>query len=508
VETPVLIVGAGPTGLLLAAELRRRGVECTLIDARGEPQRWDRATIVHPRTVELLASLGIAERLLDLGVHQWGIRIFSAGEQLAELDLATSGSRYGFNLNVSEEVTEAVLTDYLGEQGGSVCRGHELVALELGEDSAVATVAHGGDREQIRAAWVVGCGGLHSPVREAAGIPFEGHDIPQPWAVFDVTLAGWAGDLDVNYAFFEQPPVILTPLPGARWRAYLRPSSPDSDLVAEAAAVIGRYDPGAELVEVENPRRFNCHTKVAARYRDGRALLAGDAAHVCTPGQGHGMNTGIQDSFNLAWKLAQVVKGEADEALLDTYEAERRPVAQAITASGDAMEEALMIGDDAAARAERDRSLREAFADPGSNHHEVVAEVELDVEYADSPIVAGGSTPDGDGRGDSRALAAGARLPAELQPRLGAEHTLLVLAREGSPEDGRGIEAELGADGDDLFAATLRVELEAELADRLGVERPTVLAVRPDHYIGLRDDGSDPSRLREYAARIRSGGRR
>ena len=155
----------------------------------------------------------------------------------------------------------------------------------------LATVEHDGGTEEVRAGWVVGCGGLRSPARELTGIRFEGHDIPDPWAVFDVTLEGWASDLDVNFAFFDQPPVILSPLPDARWRAYLRPSSPDSDLVAEAAAVIGLYDPGAELVDVANPRRFDCHTKVAARYRDGRVLLAGDAAHVCTPGQGHGMNT-------------------------------------------------------------------------------------------------------------------------------------------------------------------------------------------------------------------------
>ena len=116
----MLIVGAGPTGLLLAAELRRRGVDCVLIDAHDQPQQWDRATIVHARTMELLASLGIADRFLEAGVHQWGIRIFSGGEQLAEMDLAGSGARYGFSLDVSEEVTEAILTDYLTAQGGEV----------------------------------------------------------------------------------------------------------------------------------------------------------------------------------------------------------------------------------------------------------------------------------------------------------------------------------------------------------------------------------------------------
>jgi 2-polyprenyl-6-methoxyphenol hydroxylase-like FAD-dependent oxidoreductase len=495
VKTEVLVVGAGPTGLLLAAELRRRGVECLLIDAREEPRRWDRATIVHARSLELFATLGIADRFLGAGVHQWGIRIFAGGEQLGELDLSGSGSRYGFNLDLSEEVTEAIITDHLEAHGGSVSRGHELVGLERHEDHVLATVAHDGGSEEIRAEWIVGCGGLRSPVRELIGIPFEGHEIAAPWAVFDLTLAGWSSDLDVNFGFFDDPPVILTPLPGKRWRAYLRPSSPDSDLVAEAAAVIAAYDPGAELVDVENPRRFDCHTRVAARYRDGRILLAGDAAHVCTPGQGHGMNTGIQDSFNLAWKLSHVVKGEADEALLDSYEAERRPVARTIAASGDAMEAMMAIGP-GPERVARDQSLREAFADPDSSHHEVVAEVELDVDYAGSPIVGG----------ESEALGGGARLPAELQEKVGPEHTLVLLTRDASGADTAQVRAELEATGDGFFEATLAVALDPDAADRLGVEGPTILAVRPDHYVGLRHDSPDPAPVRAYVDLVRSGG--
>jgi 2-polyprenyl-6-methoxyphenol hydroxylase-like FAD-dependent oxidoreductase len=496
-EAPVLVVGAGPTGLLLAAELRRRGVECLLVDSREEPRHWDRATIVHPRSLELFATIGIAGPFLDTGVHQWGIRIYAGGELLGELDLAGSGSRYGFNLNVSEEVTEAIIAEQLEAQGGSVRRGHELVGLEQHGDHMLATIVHDGGTEEVRAEWVVGCGGLHSPSRELTGIPFEGHDIAAPWAVFDVTLAGWASDLDVNFGFFDDPPVILTPLPGERWRAYMRPSSPECDLVAEAAAVIGRYDPGARLVDIANPRRFDCHTRVAARYRDRRVLLAGDAAHVCTPAQGHGMNSGIQDSFNLAWKLAHVVRGEAEEALLDSYEIERRPVAAQITASGDAAEELLAIAA-GPEREDRDRALREAFADPAQNHHEIVAEVELDVDYGGSPIVTG----------DRGALAAGARLHAELQEQVGAEHTVLLLARDASSAETARARAELEAAGGPFFAETLLLGLDPEPADRLGVEDLTVLAVRPDHHVGLRHDGADAEPLREYVELVRSGGRR
>ena len=495
-ETPVLVVGAGPTGLLTAAELRRRGIAATLIDERDEPQPWDRATIVHPRTMELFASLGLADEFLEIGVHQWGIRIFSAGELLGELDLAGSGARYGFNLNVSEEVTERILTAHLEAHGGEVTGRTRLVGLEQDGEGAVATIERDGAREQIRAEWVIGCGGLHSPARELSGIPFEGHDIAEPWAVFDVTLAGWASDLDVNYGFFDELPVILTPLPGERWRAYMRPAAPDSDLVAEAAATIARYDPGAELVGVENPRRFHCHTKVAARYREGRVLLAGDAAHVCSPAQGHGMNSGLGDAFNLAWKLALVCQGRAEAALLDSYEAERRPVALAVTASGDAAEGAEWFAD-APARAARDQTLRELFADPERSHGEAVAEVELDIDYAGSPIVAGD--------GASEPLAPGARLPSALQEHVGGEHTLVLLAAD-SDSLARGAvlrEEVIGGGGPParLFEASVLLgpdELPSGLRAESGIDGVTMLAVRPDLHIGLRTDSADITAIGRY----------
>jgi hypothetical protein len=356
---------------------------------------------------------------------------------------------------------------------------------------------------------VVGCDGLHSPTRELSGIAFEGHDIPEPWAVFDVTLDGWASDFDFNFGFLERIPVILTPLPGRRWRAYLRPSSPTSDLVEDAAAVIGRYDPGAALVDVANPTRFNCHTKVAERYRAGRVLIAGDAAHVCTPAEGHGMNSGLGDAFNLGWKLALVCQGLAADALLDSYGEERRPVALMITASGDAAE-AMQTLDADEARAARDLQLRKAFTDADKRHHEVVAEVELNISYAGSAIV----------RGESERLAGGGRLPHELNHG-GSGHALLVLARgSASGERLPSLLDELGEQvaGDGLFDAVRGLSTEGSddggrvgpldpaLADKLGVEDVTVLVVRPDGHVGLRSDGVEVGPLSDYVALIRSGG--
>ena len=508
----VLVVGAGPTGLLLAAELERRDVPCLLIDALEAPRGWDRATVVHERSLEIFEALGIVDPLLADGVRTRVARFHSDGEVLGELNLGLTDSRYGFQLGVSEEVTESVLTDCLEAQGGAVTRSTRLVGLEPGEDAVTATLERAGERRERIVQWVVGCDGLHSVVREAAGVEFPGTDIDAPWAVFDATLEGWNDDYDLVFGYLDQPPVILTPLPGRRWRVYLRPTSDASDLGAEAGDVLRRYAPGVRLAGVENPTRFRCHSRVAARYRSGRVLLAGDAAHACTPAEGHGMNTGLQDAFNLGWKLALVCREEAGAALLDTYEAERRPVAERVVSSGADVESAHGLTD-AGERAARDAEIRRTFADPDTAHHEAAAASELDRLYPRSRAVAGD---------DSSVLAPGALLPdtRQVEPANGEArplreltyrrgHTLLVL---GGPQADPGrvgelvaeLEGRSGAAVDAVVGLCTRPggppvgRIDESVAAQLGVVGVTVLGVRPDRYIGLRDDSGDPRAVGAY----------
>jgi 2-polyprenyl-6-methoxyphenol hydroxylase-like FAD-dependent oxidoreductase len=508
----VLVVGAGPTGLLLAAELERREVPCLLIDALDAPRGWDRATVVHARSMEIFEALGIVDRFLAEGVKTRAARFHSGGEILGELNFGASGSRYGFDLGLSEEVTESVLTDLLEAQGGAVTRSTRLMSLAAGEEAVTATLAHDGERRKIVAQWVVGCDGLHSAVREAAGIDFPGADIEGPWAVFDATIEGWESDYDVVFGVLDTPPVILTPLPGRRWRVYLRPTSDTSDLVAEAGGVIQRYQPRVTFAEIENPTRFHCHSRVAARYRSGRVLLAGDAAHACTPAEGHGMNTGLQDAFNLGWKLALVCRREAGVGLLDTYDAERRPIAERIVSSGAGVETAHAMTD-AGERAERDAEIRQTLANPETAHHEAAAAAEIDCSYPRSRAVAGD---------DGSEAAPGVRLPDtrrveppdgdprplhELTHRPG--HTLIVL---GGPEADAGRIGDLvtdlggrpGAAVDAVVGLCTRPgdprvgRIDESVAAQLGVVGVTVLCVRPDRYVGFRDDSGDPRTVGAY----------
>jgi 2-polyprenyl-6-methoxyphenol hydroxylase-like FAD-dependent oxidoreductase len=520
----VLVVGAGPTGLLLAAELERRGVPCHLIDALPGPLHWDRATVVHPRSLEVFESLGLIGKFLDAGTKQCAVKIHSGGQLLGTMDLATCGSRYGFNLGVSEEVTETILTDYLHRQGGRVHRSSRLVGLTSRTDGATAEIERNGERYRVNARWIVGCDGIHSPTRDFSGIGFEGHDIAKPWAVFDAAVQGWAQAFDATFVYLDLVPVILIGLPDRRWRIYMRPSSAESDLVAEATATIRRYEPGASFVAVENPTRFHCHAKVASRFRSGAVLLAGDAAHLCSPSEGHGMNGGLQDAINLAWKLALVYHCESEPALLDSYEAERRPVAEMVVQSGDATEHAQTLTDPAE-RARRDEALRAAFAESKARHHEVVAEAELNVDYSRSPIVAGDANIH---------LGPGQRLPDSIQVRPAdaatcglhelthrAGHTLVLL---GGATAGVLEMAELLAELQDfatdsrLFEAAIAFgnrdklphhigQLEPAAAGLLGVEGMTLLAVRPDGYIGLRADRDHISALERYRALVRAGRR-
>jgi len=336
----VLVVGAGPTGLALAAQLAACGVRARLIDRGLDRVRESRALAIQPRSLEVLAGLGVTDELVACGNPAVQLRIHVRGRDLAVplFDLGLDDTAYPYLLFLSQAETERVLAGYLAAAGVLVERGVELAGLSDTADAAVATLRHRDGRDEVIPVYfVAGCDGARSTVRRLAGIPFEGSSYPQTFVLADVDADGV--EPGAAHAFVADSGVLFFfPLGRpAPWRLLaMRPPDnrrpPEAPVtLAEVQALASTYAGGA--VRLRDPvwmTNFRLHHRAAARYRSGRVFLAGDAAHVHSPAGAQGMNTGIQDAVNLGWKLAHALRGAADPALLDSYEAERAPIGRMV----------------------------------------------------------------------------------------------------------------------------------------------------------------------------------
>jgi 2-polyprenyl-6-methoxyphenol hydroxylase-like FAD-dependent oxidoreductase len=326
--TTVAIVGAGPTGLALAVTLAEAGIGFVLLDKLAEGANTSRAAVVHARTLEVLDTLGAAAQLMERGVPLQRFTVRDGRRALARLGFAGLPTAYPFTLMVPQCDTEAVLLDRLRALGGDVHRPYEVTGVEQDADGVTLRTATG---ETLRARYAVGADGMHSAVREAAGIGFTGSAYPQSFVLADVRMEWAPGPAEVSLNFHHEGLVVIAPLPGGRYRVVAivdeAPAAPDA---AYVQALLDTRAPGqARVTEVVWGSRFRVHHRVADAYRAGRLLLAGDAAHVHSPAGGQGMNTGIQDGFALGRAFA--------EDRLDGYEARRRPVAQRVVAFTDRM---------------------------------------------------------------------------------------------------------------------------------------------------------------------------
>jgi len=334
-DCQVLVVGAGPTGLVLAAELLARGIRTRIIDKGDGAALQARAIGIHARTLEVLDMMGLAQDFIERGQVVRYLRMYSLDRCLVNLEFARCGSRFGFLLDLPQDQTERLLRARIAELGGVVENGTELTGLTVGGDFVTATVhGRGAAAETITAGYVVGCDGAHSQVRRELGLAFDGHPYPLDWLLADVLLDWEDLAQDATHAFFRPDglPVIFFPMRDRRWRLTLPFAGSRPGQAPDLAEIQRLTDERAPRpVIVSDPTWlacFRCHRRSANAYRRGRALLAGDAVHIHTPAGGQGLNTGIMDAHNLGWKLALVASGRAPDALLDTYGAERRPVAQ------------------------------------------------------------------------------------------------------------------------------------------------------------------------------------
>ncbi len=556
VDTDVLVVGAGPVGLTLGCELLRHGVSCRVIDALDAPVGYSKAAVVHARTMEVLATLGVADEIAARSKVIHGVSAYADGKRVLHVALDEVDSPYPYIHGISQRETEAVLTGRLADLGGAVERSARLASFTQDEGGVSAKVTRADGREEtVRARWVAGCDGAHSAVRHALGVEFEGAPYEEKIVQADarVTWARHVEDDEIVVFLAPDGPMACFPFfKDGRYRVLkmYTGEAPDGDPTLETfQTMMNEQLPGTKVSDPTWIIGFRIHHRLASRYRVGRAFLAGDAAHIHSPAGGQGMNTGVQDAHNLAWKLSLVTRGVARPSLLDSYEAERRPVAAE-----------LLRGTDAATRGAgqvvRFRNplavgLRNGFMALASRLDFVRAGISqtssmLDRNYRGSPVVgqhrrplwranvmpdaeselpslaawtAFAAAPEPGDRAPDVTFAEGAspaRLFEVLDP---TRHTLLLFDGEAATEGGYRSLADVARRvrercGDAVathlvvprerapeaarWAGSVLTDASRALHDRYGARSECLYLVRPDGHVAYRAQPADGDRLLEY----------
>jgi len=343
--TDVLVIGAGPTGLMLANQLGRRGVRTMIIDRHSGPAQQSRAMAVHARTLEIYSKLGLAERAVELGRPGYGANMWSGGRLKARIPLNEMGkelSPFPYVLMLGQDDNEHIMGEHLAQYGLAVQWNTELIALDQQADYVTATINDpDGSTRMITATYVAGCDGSRSAVRELNGIAFPGAPYEHAFFVADTEAVGPMVPDELNVFLWRSGFHLYFPMRGTnQWRVigilprhlFGKDDVTFDDLIPTLLQVGGA---GLSFTTCHWFSTYRIHHRCTERFRDRRCFVLGDAAHVHSPMGGQGMNTGLQDAYNLAWKLAMVLSNRADDALLDTYESERRPFAQKLLATTD-----------------------------------------------------------------------------------------------------------------------------------------------------------------------------
>ena len=513
-DCDVLIIGAGPTGLMLANQLARRGVRTLIIDRHAGPARETRALGVQARTLEIYAKLGVVDRALALGKRGDGANMWAEGRRMARVPLADAGARltpYPYILVLGQDDNEKILGERLHDFGLSVQWNTELLALTQTPERAVATLKRpDGSLREIEAAWVGGCDGARSAVREQSGIGFPGAPYEHVFFVADVEATGSMVPDEVNVYLWKDGFHLLFPMRGQdHWRivGILPPALRGKEDVRFDDVIPSlREEAGAGLAFKECSwfSTYRIHHRSASHFREGRAFVLGDAAHIHSPVGAQGMNTGLQDAYNLGWKLALVAGGRASAALLDSYEAERIPVARRLLNTTDRAFR-LVVSDHWLAGLLRTQVLARmaAFAMRREAVQRLAFRVvsQTGIAYRDSPLSEALDGLPGD------APQAGDRFPwlrLKLTPG-GAtvdlfrtfHDTSLHLIAIGQPplQDGATALGELLA----VHVVPEDPENDAQLA-RAKIPTPSFYLLRPDGHVGLCGARLDAAAIARYVA--------
>ncbi|HVX47337.1 MAG TPA: FAD-dependent monooxygenase [Mycobacteriales bacterium] len=511
----VLVVGAGPTGLTAATELARRGIEVRIVDAASTPNTETRALGVQARTLELLARQGTAEPIIADGLAVTDFHVLSENHEIMHLLLSGLDSPYPYLLMLPQPQVEAHIATRLGAAGITIERPVRLRDLHQDAAGVQVRLQHGdGTIEELQASWVIGCDGARSAVRERLGMAFEGDAFEESFAVADVRM-DWQLPYDELFAFLNRGDFMtFFPMPHGLHRVAIayadRAGEPDGPVTVEelqrSAQVCG--PPGARVAEVLQAGRFHINQRYVERHSRGRVFLAGDAAHVHSVVGAQGMNTGIQDAFNLGWKLAAVIRGRAHPALLDTYAQERGAVARRLVKGTRRFTQLTLLHDPVTTALRRDIAPH-ILSRPRVQHALTEAVAQIDVSYHD-------------GSHHNRVPQAGDRAPDVPVLHNGAtvqlfrlldpvDYTLLAFGPVPRPHPliGRVLQV---TDAPTVDGDRIRVG-GAAIRGRYGVPGAGVVLIRPDGYVGFRAVGDESAGLEDYLAgpaadrrTVRSGG--
>lgn len=520
-ELDALIVGAGPVGLMMASELTRHGMKVKLIDKREQIGDISRALTLHVRTQEIFEDIGIIDTVISQGIKLKSFNMVNGNNIIASIEFSGIASHYQQPVNLRQEKTEAILAQHLSEQGLNIQRNTTFEAFEQSDKKVIATLSSG---ETIEAGWLIACDGAHSQIRKQLSVEFDGKSLNQQFWLADVEI-DWELEHQSGYAFFhEKGSIVCIPIKDHHYRIVI-----DVDIDGKQTPTIDdikrafkeRGPENAAILSHHWLGGFDVNQRQVESYRLGRVFLAGDAAHVHSPAGGQGLNTGIQDAYNLAWKLALVHHGFGKESLLDSYHAERHLVGQHVLQSTENLTK-LMTLKISLTRFIRDKSfwlvsnvkfLRDGFIDRLS---------ELNVNYHKSPIVfSQGKTT----------LAKGTRAPEVMFENSKRVHELLhdtkhhlfifngAQQRDDFVEAMEGIANAISKKYSQLITPHLIFATDQKPArctwegsvildstddfhQAYSAKGPSICLVRPDGYIGCISDGLNTKCLHQYLETI------